>query len=82
LGYDTQSKEKKRITTASGIEYVDEVTLDKIIFAGMELANVTAYAHTFPEESFTKGVIGMNVLSDFDLFASFQREILKLSYPA
>ena len=79
LGYDVQTKEKKRITTASGIEYVDEVMLDKIMLAGFELTNITSYAHTFPQESFSNGVIGINVLSNFDIFISLQNKILKLS---
>jgi len=79
LGYDTQTKAKRRITTASGIEYVDEVNLDKLIIAGFELTNVKTYAHTFPQESFSDGVIGINVLSNFDLFISFQSKILRLT---
>jgi len=78
LGYETQSKPKKRIITASGIEYADEVTLDKIQIAGFELINIDIYAHTFPRESFSKGVIGVNTLLGFDLFISFHKKILKL----
>ena len=47
LGYNNQSKAKRRITTASGIEYVDEVNLDKLMIAGFELTNVKTYAHIF-----------------------------------
>ena len=81
LGYDTQSKEKRRITTASGIEYVDEVVLDKLIIAGHELIGVKVYAHTFPQESFSDGVVGINVLSNFDLFISFQNGDSKIVLP-
>ena len=80
LGYVGCGKNKKRITTASGIEYVDEVVLDKVMFGGFELLDVPVYAHTFPQESFSSGgVIGMNVLSNFDVFISFQRRILQLT---
>ena len=79
LGYGSQAKEKKRIITASGIEYVDEITLDRIMFAGNELVDVKTYVHTFPQESFSKGVIGINVLSNFDLSISFKRKILGLT---
>ena len=78
LGYD--GKAKTRITTASGIEYVDEMILDKIMLAGFELHDVMVYAHTFPQESFASGgVVGINVLSKFDLYLSFQRGILRLT---
>ena len=79
LGYDTQSKEKRRITTASGIEYVDEVFLDRLMISGYELENIKVYAHTFPQESFSDGVIGINVLSKFDMFISIKKKILELT---
>ena len=79
LGYDTESSNKNRITTASGIEYVSEVTLDRLMLAEFELANVKTYAHTFPQECFSDGVIGINVLSNFDLSISFKRRILGLT---
>ena len=79
LGYKEWARGKKRIITASGIEYADEVIIDKLMIAGFELTNVEIYAHTFPPESFSKGVIGINVLSNFDLYISFQRKILGLT---
>ena len=79
LGYEAKAKEKKRITTASGIEYVDEMTLDKIKFAGIELCDVDVYAHTFPQESFSSGVIGINILSRFDVCFLFSRGVLTLT---
>ena len=79
LGYDTQSKEKRRITTASGIEYFDEVYIEKLMIAGYELKNVKVYAHTFPQESFSDGVIGINILSKFDMFISIKKKILELT---
>ena len=78
LGYNVASGGKKRVTTASGIEYMNDVTLDKIMFAGFELTNITAYAHVFPQNSFIDGVIGINILSNFDMFISLQNKILKL----
>ena len=77
LGYDTQSKSKKRIITASGVEYADEVILNKLMIARYELTDVKACAHKFPQEILSDGVIGINVLSNFDLFISFQRKIMQ-----
>jgi len=42
-------------------------------FGGYELENVKVYAHTFPYESFTTGVLGLNVLSMFDIFMLFSK---------
>ena len=66
------------MTTASGVEYVDEMTVDKIKIASYELFDVNVYAHTFPQESFSNGVVGINVLSRFDLNLLFSRGILRL----
>jgi len=76
LGYDTQSKKKIRIITASGVEFADEVTLDKLMIAGFELTDVKTHAFTFPQECLSDGVVGINVLSYFDIFVSFKRKIL------
>ena len=79
LGYKERETGRKRIITASGVVYADEVMIDKIMIAGFELENVKIYAHTFPSESFSKGVVGINVLSNFDLFISFKHKILRLT---
>ena len=70
-----------KITTASGTEFVKEVTLDRIRLGEYELEYVTVYAHTFPDD-FTAGVIGLDVLSQFDinlLFSKRQIELTKIN---
>lgn len=67
LGYEPSLKQRKRITTASGIEYVDEFMLERIKIGELEFTEVLVYGHTFPLESFSSGVIGMNVLSDLNI---------------
>ena len=73
LGYDLVDSTIQKITTASSVEYVREITIDKISLGGYELENVQVYAHTFPEESLTSGVIGLNVLSQFDVDMLFSK---------
>lgn len=72
------ASEKKRITTASGIEYVDSVIIDKIKLGNYELENIEVYAHTFPQESFSLGVIGLNVLKEFDVNLIFSKRYIEL----
>ena len=79
LGYSMHTANKKRIITASGPEYVDTVILDKVMLANFEYNDVEVYAHTFPIESFSIGVVGMDILSSYDLFISFQQKFLRLS---
>ena len=77
-GYDISSGSTKRITTASGIEYVKEVFIDKIKLDTYEIENVLVYAHTFPQESFATGVLGLNVLLNFDVNLIFSKKIIEL----
>ena len=78
LGYDVVSGKTQKITTASGVEYVKEVIIDKIRFGGYELKDLMVYAHTFPEESFTTGVLGLNALSQFDISLLFSKKMIEL----
>ena len=80
LGYDFTETTKKRIGTASGYEYVDEVYLDKVLIGEFELNNVAVYAHNFPQNNLLSGgVIGMNILSQFEMFISFKRKFMQLT---
>ena len=78
-GYDVTSCPTRRVTTASGVEYVREVILDKIKLDNYEIKNVRVYAHTFPQESFSTGVLGLNVLSLFDVNLMFSKNLVELT---
>ena len=78
-GYDVASGKINRITTASGIEYVREVIVDKIRLDIIEISNVLVYTHTFPQESFASGVLGLNVLSMFDVSLFFSTKQIELT---
>ena len=77
-GYDQKQGHVRRITTASGIEYVKEVFIDKIKLDTIVLNDVLVYAHTFPQESFSSGVLGLNVLSVFDVSFLFSKGLIEL----
>ena len=78
LGYNVIDGGVEKITTASGTEYVREVIVNKIRLNELELENVTVYAHTFPEDGFTTGVIGLDILSLFDINMLFSKQIIEL----
>ena len=78
LGYDVSTGKKSRIITASSVEYVNEVTLEKIQLGNQVLENVMVYAYTFPESSFSMGVLGLNVLKQFDVYFHFSKKELEL----
>ena len=79
LGYDVLEGKTQKISTASSIEYVREVSIDKIRLGDIELKNVMVYAHAFPEEGFSTGVIGLNILSKFDIELLFSKQLIKMT---
>ena len=81
LGYNVSSGKQSRIITASSVEFVNDVTLEKIVLGDIELSNVRVYAHTFPESSFSMGVLGLNVLKQFNVCFYFSRQELELFPP-
>ncbi|MCL2170727.1 MAG: retroviral-like aspartic protease family protein [Defluviitaleaceae bacterium] len=79
LGYDVHNGKIRQIVTASGVENVNEVIIDRLMIGGITLENVLVYAHTFPAEGFNTGVVGLNVLSLFDINLLFSKKIIELS---
>jgi len=79
LGYDTTQGNEQKIITASSVEFVKETTIDKIKLGDFELENVQVYAHTFPESSFSLGLIGLNVLKEFDVNFLFSNKTIELT---
>ena len=78
LGYDVNSGYVHKIFTASGIENVREVSIDKLRLGDFELDDVLVYAHDFPVEGTSTGVIGLNALSLFDINLKFSKKLIEL----
>ena len=75
LGYDTSVGDTHKIITASGSNYIRSVFLEIKIseieheqFSDREVVfrNFEVHAHTFPTESFSMGVLGLNAFERFD----------------
>jgi len=78
LGYEPTQVNSATITTASSVERVSQFMLQSIKLGDIELHNVEAYAHKFPEESFAIGVVGLNVLRQFDIQLLFSQNLIIL----
>ena len=78
LGYDVALGENRRITTASGVEYVKSINISKLKIGNFELSDIEVYAHSFPQESFSLGVLGLNVLRNFDVNLLFSKGRIEL----
>ena len=79
IGYDVVSGKSHKITTASGVEFVKEVIIDRIRLGEFEFENVKVYAHNFPDEGYTAGVIGLDILSQFDINLLFSKRLIELT---
>ena len=77
LGYEVSAGEKQRIITASNIEYVNSVCIDKIKIGDITINNVDVYSYSFPESSFSLGVLGLNILKKFDVYFRFSKNELE-----
>ena len=58
--------------------YVSHFMLDAIKINKIDLSSIDAYSLQFPEESFSMGVIGLNVLRQFDVELLFSQYIVRL----
>ena len=79
IGYDTTSGKVQKITTGSGVAYVQEVIVKSVKLGNYIVDDVRVYAHTFPDESFSTGVIGLNVISLFDVNLLFSKQLIELT---
>lgn len=82
LGYDpARVREKVSITTASGMEIVPLLSLEKVKVLGKEVAGVKAFCHDLPSQSAVDGLLGLSFLSFFDIDLYFRQQKLELNGP-
>ena len=62
----TKTCDSIAVTTASGMIKVHAKTVPKIRLGSLEIQDVQVYAHNFPDECFSDGVLGMNILDNFN----------------
>jgi clan AA aspartic protease (TIGR02281 family) len=77
IGYTAASK-PVTVTTASGTARVHSKTITKVRIGSVEIENVDVYAHNFPDECFSDGVIGMNVLEKFNFSVNLDDGVIEL----
>ena len=77
LGY-TKPGKAILVTTAGGAVNVRAKTVDKIKIGAIELKHVDVYSHVFPDECFSDGVLGMNILNHFNFKVDLDAQIIEL----
>lgn len=79
IGCDpAKSKRRIEMITASGTEYAPIITIPKIQFLGFTLRNLDAICHNLPPQSIGSGLLGLNVLRNFDILLKFHSKILEV----
>lgn len=79
IGCDpTKPKRRIELITASGIEYAPMVTVPKIEFLGFTLRNTDVICHNLPPQSVGSGLLGLNILKNFDLLLKFRSKIMEI----
>jgi aspartyl protease family protein len=80
LGYDpAASKDRTRITTGSGVEYVARVLVREIAALNLELADFPVIAHTLPPSAGVDGLLGLDFFRDQRLLVDFTTGLISLS---
>lgn len=73
LGRDpVKSTKRIEMITASGKEYTSIVTIPEIELLGFSLKNIEVVCHNLPPNSLASGLLGLNVLREFDIFLGFR----------
>ena len=81
IGCDpTKSSRKIEIITASGTEYVSIVTIPLLQIWGETLTDVDVICLDMPPQSTVSGLLGLNVLKNFDVLLKFRSKTLEINF--
>ncbi len=79
IGYEpAYSKKKVTIITASGVEKVPLIVVDKISVLGKEARDVECVVHDLPEASRIDGLLGLSFLKRFKICIDFKNAVLEI----
>lgn len=81
IGCEPISLHKRKITTASGIEWVSFVNIPEICALGQAVKDVEISAHDLPPSLPAEGLLGLNFLRNFDLQINFREGKIELTAP-
>lgn len=80
IGYDpSKSRERVEFITASGIEYEPIINVKSIKALGFENKNFDIVCHNLPPQSSVEGLLGLNFLTQFNVFLKFLEDTLEVT---
>lgn len=77
LNIDTTTKKRKKIITASGYEFCDEVITENFYCFGKNVRNFSLLSHSVPFETYIDGILGMDFLTRFDFIFRMREGIIE-----
>jgi hypothetical protein len=79
LGYDPADEQfGMQITTASGIEFVSTIIVQRLAVLGQERANFPVLCHTLPPDTEVDGVLGLDFFRGRRLTLDFRVGLVML----
>ena len=79
IGCDpAKSRRRIEMITASGTEYAPIVKIPEISLFEFTLRDIDAICHDLPPQSIAGGLLGLNVLKNFDIFLKFRSKTLEI----
>ena len=73
IGYDpATSPDRLQMTTASGIEFVPRLTIDRLAVLGQEPFSFPVLAHTLPPSASVDGLLGLDFFRGQQLTPDFR----------
>ena len=74
-----KSMTRAEMLTASGIEYAPVVSIPRVKLFNFELKDVDVVCHTLPPRSVAVGLLGLDILSRFNIHLDFLKDFLEVS---
>lgn len=72
-GYDpSSSSQRLQLTTGSGVEFVPEVSFDRIVALGHDRLAFPLICHTLPPSSTVDGILGLDFFAGMKLVVDFR----------
>ena len=79
LGYNVEGMPDWAVITGGGVKHVKRFPVKKLRLGNFELEDIEICAHKFPLETSFSGLLGLNVLTKFDVNFLFSQNIIEFT---
>jgi len=80
IGYDpVSSADRSRVVTGSGLEFVAQLRVERVVALGRERTSFAIAAHTLPPAVGVDGLLGLDFLRGSHLTIDFEKGLISLA---